>query len=522
MTRSPREMIETLVGFPTVSRDSNLDLIHFVRDYLAGYGVESCLVPNEDGTKANLYATVGPQVEGGVVLSGHTDVVPVDGQPWETDPFEVVERDGRLYGRGTSDMKSFYAIALALVPDMLAHGLKRPIHFALSYDEEVGCLGAPAMIAQIAAEVPRPAAVVVGEPTAMKVMTAHKGITLMETVVTGHEAHSSQTHRGVSAVMTAARLVSKLDEMAGVASNHPSALPFEPPSTTIHVGVIEGGTAANIISRRCRFVWDIRHIPEDDPMIHVDRFNAWCEAEVLPDMRRVAPEAGIETRMLNQAPAFGPEEDGEAERIARAITGDNAVHAAAYAAEAGQFQGGRVLDGHLRPRLHRPGAPAERVHRARSGRAVRALPAPPDGRSLTLTVTSPVESYAVERVHRARSGGAVRALPAPPDGQALMVTADSPAESSAWTDSFQFPGPPCPRRHVHGTRGLRIIRLCEALGVSCEIGLAGVSGRYRASRYRARSRCRLTLRPAVDLIRRPRFFPAPASRPGSSVGRAVD
>ena len=338
MTHSPREMIETLVGFPTVSRDSNLDLIRFVRDYLAGHGVESHVVPNEDGTKANLYATIGPDAGGGIVLSGHTDVVPVDGQPWDTDPFGVVERGGRLYGRGTADMKSFSAVALALVPDMLAHGLKRPIHLALSYDEEVGCLGAPAMIAEIAANVPRPTAVIVGEPTSMKVMTAHKGIAVFETVVTGHEAHSSQTHRGVSAVMTAARLVSKLDEMARAEAANGSTLPFEPPFTTIHVGVIEGGTAANIISRRCRFVWDVRHIPEDDPMIHVDRFNAWCESEVLPEMRSVAPQAGIETRMLNEAPALGPEEDGEAERIARAITGDNAVHAAAYAAEAGQFQ----------------------------------------------------------------------------------------------------------------------------------------------------------------------------------------
>ena len=338
MSHSPREMIEALVGFPTVSCDSNLELIHFVRDYLAGHGVESRLVPNEDSTKANLYATVGPDAEGGVVLSGHTDVVPVDGQPWDTGPFEVVERNGRLYGRGTADMKSFSAVALALVPDMLARGLKRPIHLALSYDEEVGCLGAPAMIARIAAEVPRPAAVIVGEPTSMKVMTAHKGITVFETVVTGHEAHSSQTHRGVSAVMVAARLVSKLDEMARAEAGNTSALPFEPPFTTIHVGMIDGGTAANIISRRCRFVWDVRHIPEGDPMIHVHRFNAWCESEVLPGMRSIAPEAGVETRMLNRAPAFGPEENGEAERIARAITGDNAVHAAAYAAEAGQFQ----------------------------------------------------------------------------------------------------------------------------------------------------------------------------------------
>ena len=338
MACSPREMIDTLVGFPTVSRDSNLELIHFVRDYLAGHRIESRLVPNASATKANLYATIGPKVEGGVVLSGHTDVVPVDGQPWDTDPFKVVEHGGRLYGRGTADMKSFPAIALALVPDMLARGLKRPLHLALSYDEEVGCLGAPSMIAQIAAEIPRPAAVIVGEPTSMKVMTAHKGITVMETVVTGHEAHSSQTHRGVSAVMTAARLVSKLGEMAHAEADNASALPFEPPFTSIHVGVIEGGTAANIISRQCRFVWDIRHIPEDDPIIHLERFNAWCESKVLPGMQDISPEADIRTVILNQAPALGPEDNGEAERIARLLTGDNATHAAAYAAEAGQFQ----------------------------------------------------------------------------------------------------------------------------------------------------------------------------------------
>ena len=221
MRYSATEMIEKLVGFPTVSRDSNLDLIGFVREYLAEHGIESHLVPNAEGTKGNLYATVGPAVEGGVVLSGHTDVVPVDGQPWDTDPFTVTERDGRLYGRGTCDMKSFSACGLALVPEMVAAGLKRPIHFALSYDEEVGCQGAPSMIAELVERLPAPRAVIVGEPSDMRLVNAHKGISGYQTVVTGHEAHSSQTHRGVSAVMTAARLIHYIDEMARECASRP-------------------------------------------------------------------------------------------------------------------------------------------------------------------------------------------------------------------------------------------------------------------------------------------------------------
>jgi acetylornithine deacetylase len=333
------DMITKLVGFPTVSRDSNLELIDFVRGYLAGHGVESTLVPNQESTKANLYASIGPAVEGGVVLSGHTDVVPVDGQPWDTDPFSVVERDGRLYGRGTADMKSFSAVALTLVPEILQRALSRPIHLALSYDEEVGCVGAPDMIRRIAAEVPRPAAVFVGEPTNMKVVTAHKGITVMETVVTGHEAHSSQTHRGVSAVMTGARLVAKLQEMADArAAGTPSALPFVPPYTSIHVGVIAGGTAPNIISRECRFTWDVRNIPEDDPHAVVEEFDRWCQEEVVPGMRAIAAGCGIVTEIQRGAPALGPEADGEAEALARRLTGHNATEAVPYAAEAGQFQ----------------------------------------------------------------------------------------------------------------------------------------------------------------------------------------
>ena len=333
------EMIARLVGFPTVSRDSNLDLIEFVRGFLGEHGIDSHVVHNADASKANLYATIGPMVAGGVVLSGHTDVVPVEADTWASDPFTLTERNGRLYGRGTADMKSFSAIALALVPEMLARGLARPIHLALSYDEEVGCLGAPDMIARIAAELPAPCAVVVGEPTGMQVVTAHKGIMGLETVVTGHEAHSSQTHRGVSAVMTAARLITRLDDMARQnAAGRPSQTAFEPPYSTIHVGTVRGGTATNVISRECRFRWDIRCIPEDDPHAFLNHFERYCRDDVLPGMRALSPSTDIVTHVASNVPALGPEIDGEAEALVRRLTGSNASAAVSYAAEAGQFQ----------------------------------------------------------------------------------------------------------------------------------------------------------------------------------------
>jgi acetylornithine deacetylase len=222
---------------------------------------------------------------------------------------------------------------------MLERDLQRPIHLALSYDEEIGCLGAPSMIERIAAELPAPRAVLVGEPTDMRVVTAHKGIVGVETVVTGHEAHSSQTHRGVSAVMTAARLITFLDDMAREnAAGAPSRSPFEPPYSTIHVGTVDGGTATNIISRECRFGWDLRCIPEDDPQDYVDRFERYCREEVLPAMQAVAPEADIVTTVLSAVPGLHPEPDGQAEALVRQLTGYNASDAVSYAAEAGQFQ----------------------------------------------------------------------------------------------------------------------------------------------------------------------------------------
>ncbi|WP_373086520.1 acetylornithine deacetylase [Sneathiella sp.] len=335
-----REMIDKLISFDTVSRNSNLALIDFVADYLAGHGIAASRVFNVDKTKANLYATVGPDIEGGVVLSGHTDVVPVDGQPWVTDPFTVVEKDGKLYGRGTSDMKSFSAIALSQVPNMIEKGLKFPIHFALSYDEEIGCVGAPSMIEQLAESLPKPRAVIVGEPTMMNIVSAHKGIITLKTTVTGREAHSSLVEDGVSAVMTAARLITFIaDMMAENKARSTSDSRFSPAYTTLHCGVVNGGTAANIISRQCTFLWDIRHIPEDDPMSFVTRFNDYCNTEVLPDLRKIAPEADIVSEISARVPALAAEIDGEAEMLCKAITGENKTSAVSYGAEAGQFQG---------------------------------------------------------------------------------------------------------------------------------------------------------------------------------------
>jgi acetylornithine deacetylase len=335
---TPRAMLDRLVGFDTVSSRSNLELIEFVRDYLAGFGIAATLVPNDDGDKANLYATIGPNVEGGVVLSGHTDVVPVEGQPWSTDPFRVVERDGRLYGRGTADMKSFSAISLALVPEMLAADLKRPVHLALSYDEEVGCLGAPRMIAEMAGRIPTPAAVIVGEPTSLKVVTHQKSTFSMQTVVRGKPVHSSQVDRGVSAVAVGARLVAWLDDRLLERIANPVAdAPFDPPFTTIHTGMISGGTAHNIVAKECRFVTDVRALPGENPHDVMAAYKAFITEEIEPRMHRIDPATGVEVTVRADVPGLAPGGDTFAETLCRRLTGDNGVHGVSFGSEAGQF-----------------------------------------------------------------------------------------------------------------------------------------------------------------------------------------
>lgn len=336
-----RKLLERLVSFPTVSRDSNLQLIDYVESYLVSHGVESVRVPNEDGKKASLYAHVGPNVDGGVVLSGHTDVVPVDGQEWDTDPFTVTEKNGKLFGRGTCDMKGFDALALAAVPMAIEAGIKRPLQIALSYDEEVGCLGAPPMIDHMVAHgMPRADTVLVGEPSMMQVVTGHKGGIGFDVHFQGFEVHSSIAHTGVSAIMMSAKLIEWANQVnAENAAKTPKAVsePFNPPYTSVHVGTIKGGTAGNITAKDCFLGIDFRIVPGDDAAEWKTRFDAKV-AEIRAEMQAVVPTTDISVEPYFGIPGLVPEEDGKAEQLARMITGDNGTHVVSYGTEAGQFQ----------------------------------------------------------------------------------------------------------------------------------------------------------------------------------------
>ena len=338
-TATPREMIERLVGFDTTSRESNLELIDFIAAYLGGHGVESEIIHDESGKKANLHAVIGAPRDGGVVLSGHTDVVPVDGQAWSSDPFIVREADAKLHGRGTADMKSFIGVALAMVPEFVARDLRVPIHLAFSHDEEVGCLGALRMVPRIAAGAAVPAIVIVGEPTEMTVVNAHKGLRGFTTTVTGLEAHSSATHIGVNAVMVAADLIALLralaEEMAGRSE---AGSRFDPPYTTINVGTVAGGTALNIIAKECTFVWEYRLVPGDDEDEIIDRFEAFARDTLVPRMHAVSKSTSIVTEERARVRPLLPEEGSPAESLVLALARKNACGAVSYGTEAGIFQ----------------------------------------------------------------------------------------------------------------------------------------------------------------------------------------
>jgi acetylornithine deacetylase len=339
MQITTREMLARLVAFRTVSRDSNLDCIAFIRDYLAAFGATATIIPNTDGTKANLYATIGPMVPGGIVLSGHTDVVPVDAQAWTTDPWTLTERNGKLCGRGTCDMKGFVAIALTVAASAARMKLARPVHLALSYDEELGCAGAPSMVEAMAASLPLPEAVIVGEPSELRVVSGHKSSLSFFTRVTGHTVHSSEVHRGVSAVMVAARLVTWFDDtMARNRAAADPASPFDPPFTTLHCGQIQGGTAANVVASKCEFVTDIRAAPPDDAWMYKRRYEAYVREQVEPAMQAIAADSSVSIVHRGFVPPLRPIHDSPAERLVRSITGDNGTHVVSYGTEAGIFQ----------------------------------------------------------------------------------------------------------------------------------------------------------------------------------------
>ena len=333
------DMLDRLIGFDTVSSKSNLELIAFVESYLAGLGIASRRTTSPDGEKANLFATIGPHEPGGVVLSGHTDVVPVKGQPWTSNPFALTRRDSRLYGRGTADMKTFIAVCLALAPQAVRSHLRKPVHFAFSFDEETGCLGVGHLIEDVSRNLPMPAAVIVGEPSDMKLVNAHKGGYGFRTTVVGKEAHSSQLHRAGHAIYAAIDLVQFVRRIAEEKRRTaPPDSPFEPPYSTLSVGTIDGGTALNIVPRQCVFDWEMRPLPGDDAEEVLDRFNRYAETVVLPRLRENAPEATIVTEVEAQVPPLEPEAESPAEALVRLLTGANRAQVVSYCTEGGLFQ----------------------------------------------------------------------------------------------------------------------------------------------------------------------------------------
>jgi len=337
---SAKEMLDKLVSFKTVSLDSNLEMINFIQDYLNSYGIDSHLVFNNLKTKANLYAQIGPNVEGGILLCGHTDVVPIEGQSWTSDPFRLIEKNGRLYGRGSCDMKGFNALILAAIPTMMKVKLQKPIQIAFSYDEEVGCLGAPAMINKIRVTLPKAAAVIVGEPTMMNTVNGHKTSIGLKTHVRGFEVHSSLMHNGVSAVMNAGKLVSwvsKQTEKNKAMEIQEENRKFEPPFTTLHVGVINGGTAGNITAKDCRFSLDIRCLPSESSKAWVKKYEEYAEI-VEAQMQTTNTKSYINIEKAHFVPGLQPEVNGFAEALVRQITRQNNTEMVSYGTEAGQFQ----------------------------------------------------------------------------------------------------------------------------------------------------------------------------------------
>ncbi|MFP3678202.1 acetylornithine deacetylase [Pseudomonas sp. SIMBA_041] len=333
-----RELLQTLVAFDTTSRESNLHLIEFVRDYLAGFDVPCELVYNEQRSKANLFATLGPADVPGIVLSGHTDVVPVDGQPWTVPPFELTERDGKLYGRGTADMKGYIACVLALVPSLVQATLRVPVHIALSYDEEVGCLGVRSLLAELQQRPVKPMLCIIGEPTELKPVLGHKGKLAMRCDVHGQACHSAYAPQGVNAIEYAAELMGELGRMG-----HRLKAPelhdarFDPPFSTVQTGVISGGKALNIVPADCRFDFEIRALPSFDPNDVAQELKAYAERQVLPRMRAVSEQSEIRFSELSAYPGLATDAHSEAAELIAAFSGSREFGTVAFGTEGGLF-----------------------------------------------------------------------------------------------------------------------------------------------------------------------------------------
>ena len=331
-------LLRTLVGFDTTSRESNLQLIEFVRDYLAGFDVPCELIYNAERSKANLFASIGPAEQPGIVLSGHTDVVPVDGQPWTVAPFELSEHDGKLFGRGTADMKGYIACVLGLVPALVAAELRMPVHIALSYDEEVGCLGVRSLLAELEQRPVKPLLCIIGEPTELKPVLGHKGKLAMRCDVHGHPCHSAYAPLGVNAIEYAAELIGELGRIGQQlkAPEHHDAR-FDPPYSTVQTGVISGGKALNIVPADCRFDFEIRALPSQDPTQVAQQLQAYADQQVLPRMRAVSEHSAIRFSELSAYPGLATDSQSQAAELIAAFCGSREFGTVAFGTEGGLF-----------------------------------------------------------------------------------------------------------------------------------------------------------------------------------------
>lgn len=335
------QILAKLVSFPVLGGESNLSILLWIESYLTELGITSFRVYNEEGNKSSLHCRIGPAVDGGIILSGHTDVVPVAGQNWDTDPFVLTEIGDKLYGRGSCDMKAFLACIMTSAPMMVNADLKKPIYFAFSYDEEIGCLGAPDLIEAIALHYDeKPAYAWIGEPSMLIPIVGQKGICVQETIVNGSAGHSSRIRQEVSAIHEASRLIIWLEEKMNQLADQSSDTRFNPPHTSIHVGTLHGGIAPNVIADRCSFKWDIRCIPQDSIPQILEAFDAYCRSRE-KELRTIFPDFVIET--INdhpEVPALDTKEDQEIAQLIKELTEADQFDTVSYAAEAGQFEEG--------------------------------------------------------------------------------------------------------------------------------------------------------------------------------------
>ena len=332
------DILAKLVSFPVLGGDHNLEIIHWIQNYIEPFGIATTLVPNEEKTKASLHCRIGPSVDGGVILSGHTDVVPVKGQAWDSDPFILTKKDGKLFGRGSADMKGFIASCLASLPTLVKADLKKPIYFAFSYDEEIGCLAAPELIEHIKKTYSENAKyAIIGEPSSLEPVIGKKGVCYVLTEVNGSAGHSSGIHKEISAIHESTRLIiwleNKMKELSQATQDHR----FKPPHSTLHVGQISGGVATNIVADYTRFEWDVRVIPKDDIEAIFNDYFLFCKEREL-EVRKLFPDFSITNTFVHPpVPALDTKLTDDIVALTQKISGQNSWKTVSYAAEAGQF-----------------------------------------------------------------------------------------------------------------------------------------------------------------------------------------